>query len=83
MVGIAELNRQAQQGIVHTTLGPETITILYEPKGKLSFVGVTGSPLTTMLSPYKQRFLDLIRGHDKGLMKVPDRANGTRNDTGA
>ena len=51
MVGIAELNRQAQQGIVHTTLGPETITILYEPKGKLSFVGVTGSPLTTMLSP--------------------------------
>ena len=38
-VGIAELNRQAQKGILHTTLGLETITIPYEPEGKLSFVG--------------------------------------------
>ena len=27
MVGIAELNRQAQQGMLHTTLGPETTTV--------------------------------------------------------
>ena len=76
-VGIMELNRQDQQGILQTTLGPETITVPCEPEGKLSFVGVTGSLLNTMLSPYKQCFLDLIRGHNKAPMEVPDGANGT------
>ena len=82
-VGIAELNRQDQQGILQTTLGPETITVPCKPEGKLSFVGVTGGLLTAMLSPYKQCFLDLIRGHNKAPMEVPDGANGTRHDTGA
>ena len=82
-VGIMELNRQDQQGILQTTLGHETITVPCKPEGKLSFVGVTGSLLNTMLSLYKQCFLDLIRVHNKAPMEVPDGANGTRHDTGA